>query len=187
MSVPSKVKLHIGPIAHTVLMVIAATGIIAVAVCAPNAMQILKPFFKEKKYSPKQAIQRNIESLIRSGLITYALDAKGAQTLELTRRGKWEVMLRKKFDTRQKKKWDGMWRVVIFDIPNEKEKLRHELRRGMRLYGFHLLQKSVWVYPYPCDDFVVLLREHLELFDGVIYLTVARIENNNELRKQFKL
>ncbi len=179
---------HIGPIADAVLAMIAVTGVVAVAICAPNAFQILKPFFKKKKYSPKQAINRNIESLVRTGLIKYSHDDKGNATLELTRKGRWMSMLRKPLDIHaEKKKWDGKWRVVIFDIPNEKGRLRAELRRGMQLYGFHLLQKSVWIYPYGCDDFVTLLREHLDLAQGVVYLTVSQIEQSDTLRKEFKI
>ncbi len=41
-------KLHIGPIANAILAVVATTGIVAVTVCAPNAFQLLKPFFKKR-------------------------------------------------------------------------------------------------------------------------------------------
>ena len=180
-------QIHIGPVTQAVLGVIAVAGVISLAVCAPNALQILKPFFKKKKYSPQQSVKRNIESLIRTGLVEKSIDTQGNVILRLTRRGSWENLIRTSNPLHSKKKWDGQWRIVIFDVPNTKEKLRLELRRGMGLYGFHLLQKSVWVYPYACDEFVTLLRDHLELSENVLYFTVSNIENSKELRKEFQI
>lgn len=180
-------RVRLGAVTEAVLATVAVTGMVTVAVCAPNALQILKPFFKKRKYVPKYAIERNIESLVRSGLIQRKRSAKGEEVLTLTRRGHWESLIRKKLDVRRSLKWDKKWRIVIFDVPNSKGKLRTELTRGMRLYGFHMLQKSVWIYPYPCDDFVAVLREHLELTDDVLYLTVSLLENDARYRRKFKV
>jgi phenylacetic acid degradation operon negative regulatory protein len=83
--------------------------------------------------------------------------------------------------------WDGIWRVVVFDVPNEKTKVRNELRRAMKLYGFKLLQRSVWVYPYKCNDFTALLKSHLGTSNDVLYMEVKYIENDRLLRKEFAL
>lgn len=181
------VKIRIGPVAEVILLTIATVGVVSIAICAPNALQLLKPFFKKKKYSPKQAVSRSIESLVRTGLVKKIINKDGEVMLELTNKGKWESCIRRIDSGESNKRWDKRWRVVIFDVPNEENKHRAELTRGMRLYGFQLLQKSVWVYPYPCDDFIALLREHLELKENVIYLTTFSIENDNLLRKSFDL
>ncbi len=80
-----------------------------------------------------------------------------------------------------------LWRVIIFDVPQTKSKLRHELRRAVKLYGFKMIQQSVWVYPYACDDFVGILKKHLGLSHDVLYMKVAFIENDKQLRKEFEL
>ena len=187
-NIPITRRQRIGPIAEVILASIALTGILAVAVCAPNALQLLKPFFKKKKYSARRAVENSVESLVTTGLVRYSFNKEGVPILELTTKGKWESGLRH-FTTIFKKKsvWDKKWRVAIFDVPNIQRNLRDELRRGMRLYGFHLLQKSVWVYPYVCDDFVKILREHLKISDAVLHMTVSEIENAKMLRKEFKL
>lgn len=180
-------KIRVGAIAYTVLQVVAAAGIVTVAVCAPNALQLLKPYLKKKKYEPKQAVYKSIESLIRTGLVRRTHRPDGEPVLELTTRGKWEAYIRGSgVEVRAKKKtWDGKWRIVIFDIPDAKARLRGELRRGMKLFGFHQLQKSVWVYPYSCDDFILVLKTHLELGDSVVYLTTNSIDADTALRKEF--
>ena len=178
-------KVHIGPVAEVVLTTIALAGVVTLAVCAPNAMILLKPFLKEKKYSPKRAVNKSIESLVRTGLVEKKINENGEVTLELTKRGRWESLIRGNLE--KKPVWDNKWRIVIFDVPDTKSKLRDELRRGMRLYGFQLLQKSVWIYPYPCDDFVKIIREYLEIKEDVLQVTAVSFEQDKMYRKLFKL
>jgi len=45
----------------------------------------------------------------------------------------------------KKFKWDGVWRVVIFDIPEENKRVRYVLRETLKILGFRPLQKSVWI------------------------------------------
>ena len=180
-------RIRIGPVAQVLLGTIAGAGIITIAVCAPNALQLLKPFFKNKKYSSKQVINRNIESLVLTGLVKKTISIDGEVVLELTRRGVWESAIHSVNTYPKKPVWDGKWRVVIFDVPNTQSKLRGELTRGMRMYGFKLLQKSVWIYPYQCDDFVKMLRTHLELKDSVLHMTVSSMEDEKKWKKSFKL
>jgi len=42
-------------------------------------------------------------------------------------------------------KWDGRWRIVIFDIPEQRRVIRNLLRRNLKKWGFTHLQKSVWI------------------------------------------
>ena len=42
-------------------------------------------------------------------------------------------------------KWDGKWRVVIFDIPEVNKRIRQALRETLKVLGFWPLQKSVWI------------------------------------------
>jgi hypothetical protein len=180
-------KFRIGPVGEAVLLAVGAAGFLAVAIVAPNALQLFSPLLKKKKRSPKQEVGRNIESLLQKKLMKRVVDAQGNVSLTLTRRGQWEYTLRHTRLEPKQKKWDKRWRVVVFDVPNTKGNVRSELRRGMKLFGFRMIQRSVWVYPYPCDDFIVILRSHLGVGSDVLYMTVDTIENDFELRREFKL
>lgn len=41
--------------------------------------------------------------------------------------------------------WDGKWRIVIFDIPEQRRIIRNLFRRNLKKWGFKHLQKSVWI------------------------------------------
>ena len=51
-----------------------------------------------------------------------------------------------------KRRWDGRWRLVVFDVPQVKAGARAKLRRYLRSRGFGFLQNSVWITPDPLTD-----------------------------------
>lgn len=180
-------KERIGPVGEAILASIAVVGVVSILALFPGITYALAPFIKKKKYPRKQTIQKSVKSLVKAGLVSEKISKSGTVTLELTQKGKWEALLRTKSLDTKKEKWDMLWRVIVFDVPQTKSKLRFELRRAMRLYGFKMLQQSVWVYPYACDDFIGVLKKHLGLSHDVLYMKVSFIENDKHLRNEFKL
>lgn len=86
------------------------------------------------------------------------------------------------------KRWDKKWRLIIFDIPEEKRIRRDAFRGKLKELGFYLLQKSVWIYPYPCQKEVKLLREFFNLTEKNLRMfEVNKLENDKFLKKIFKL
>lgn len=72
-------------------------------------------------------------------------------------------------------KWDKKWRVVIFDIPRELDKERGKFRRKLRWLGFAMLQESVFVFPYPCEEEISDLTRDLGVGDYVDVITAESI------------
>ncbi|MDO8543309.1 MAG: PaaX family transcriptional regulator C-terminal domain-containing protein [Opitutaceae bacterium] len=70
------------------------------------------------------------------------------------------------------RRWDGRWRLVMFDVPEHENRRRVELRRALRVLRFGYLQNSVWISPRPMDQIRRQLRdaeinpESLVLFEG---------------------
>lgn len=185
-----KRNVKIGPIGEAILSILVAGTLVTTVAMFPGVVYIIAPFIKKKKYSPRQAISKNLESLITSGLVIQTKNTEGKISLQLTKKGAWEAMLRHQTlptARNEKKDWDGIWRVVIFDVPNVKNIQRSDLRRAMRMYGFKPLQKSAWVYPFECDNFIALLKSHLGVSHDVLYMKASYIENDRYLRKEFLL
>jgi len=51
-----------------------------------------------------------------------------------------------------KRRWDGLWRMVVFDLPETKSAARKKLRRFLKDSGFGYLQNSVWISPDPLSE-----------------------------------
>ena len=53
--------------------------------------------------------------------------------------------------------------------------------------GFVRLQDSVWVYPYDCEDLIVLLKADFKIGKDVLYMIVDELQGDWERRKEFGL
>ena len=73
-----------------------------------------------------------------------------------------------------KRPWDGLWRIVAFDIPEKDASLRTRLRRRLHEHRFGWLQNSVWISPDPVDEFRARLNE-MRLLPDSLTLLEARL------------
>ena len=85
------------------------------------------------------------------------------------------------------RRWDGKWRLVIFDIKEEHKYLRQKVRNLVSQFGFQRLQDSVWVYPYDAEEVIALLKANLKIGAEVLYVIADAIEYDKLLREQFDL
>jgi DNA-binding transcriptional regulator PaaX len=58
-------------------------------------------------------------------------------------------------------KKDGVWKLVIFDVPEKHKKVRNILRAKLNQLGFKKWQNSIWASPYELDTEIE--KEFLEL------------------------
>ena len=69
--------------------------------------------------------------------------------------------------------WDGLWRLVVYSLPESKRDLRHALRGQLTWLGFGPLAPATWLSPhdrraeleYICDELGI--RTHVEIFSGM--------------------
>lgn len=85
-----------------------------------------------------------------------------------------------------KNKWDGKWRFLMFDIPESRKNAREAFRDKLKQLGFFQFQKSVWVYPYQCQDEIDFISEVFEIAPYITIITV-KIDNDRPLRNHFSL
>lgn len=102
----------------------------------------------EDKYNKKE-IYNTVYRLIQQEL----LDAEGKQ-YTITQRGR--QFIHKYFP-----KKDGIWKIIIFDIPEKKRYIRTVLRSRLESLGFKKWQNSIWISPYAIDPSIE--EELLEL------------------------
>jgi len=174
-----------------ILTTIGVAGVISMAVLAPNALQSLLLFGvgQRKKYDKRYYFNKTVDRLERQRLVKLVKNKNGISCVRLTQKG---IDQLKKYELSElkidkPKKWDSKYRVVIFDIKEWKRGIRDELRTWLLHLGFVRLQNSVWVYPYDCEDVLILLKSNFKIEKEVLYLTVDKIENDHWLQKEFGL
>ena len=153
-----------------------------------NAVQCFKMFNGSKKYSKKQ-ISSAVDSIKRQKLIEYVADQNGKTIVKITKKG--EIRLRAfaidLIEIKKPKKWDGKWRLAMFDIPMRFTKGREALRYHLKDLNFVQFQKSAWIYPYPCEDEIIFIADFFGIGKYVEVLTVENVLRDEKLRKHFHL
>jgi len=176
-----------GYVKDAVLAAVGLSGLLLVAMAAPNAIQLLGKTSIGKRF--KDQTLTTLSRLAKEGLIKFEKHG-GKRYARITEKGRKVLALeqqKKALQAQAKKRWDRRYRIVIFDIAEVRRSIRIRLREAMRAAGFVRLQDSVWVYPYDCEDFTALLKADLHIGREVIYIIAESIENDGWLREQFNL
>ena len=174
-------------IQHAVLATIAVTGIVAFAAVAGNALRLMD-YLPNNKYNLRYRAKSAAGRLVAKGLVVW-VERDGKKYLRVTPAGRKALIFEQAKITlkNQKRKWDGRWRMVVFDVPERRRSIRNRLRAVMQEIGFVRLQDSVWVYPHDCEDFIALLKAELKIGKDVLYAIADTIEHDKLLRKHFNL
>jgi phenylacetic acid degradation operon negative regulatory protein len=124
-------------------------------------------------WASRQDLLRQLRRFEREQYLESQSDALGRRIYRLTENGRLTALGGNDPELRWKRHWDGRWRLVIFDIPESKNKLRVRLRRSLQEQHFGYLQNSVWITPDPIDEFSVTFSgaahnvESLILMEGL--------------------
>lgn len=173
-------------VAKMILKAVAIGGVTLFVASSPHgARKLIDGFKKEQKRREKYYANAVTRKLLKTGMIRVTerglleLSPKGYKQLAKLEMGD-EVIIKPK-------RWDGKYRLVIFDIPEREFRSRVAVRRQLLAWGFARLQNSVWVHPYDCEQAIGLLKTYFGLGNNVLYLIVDFIENDNWLKKDFGL
>lgn len=146
------------------------------------------PFKAYDKFreNDKESFRLELYRLQQEKIIKKYFDGK-EEFIEISIKGKKRL---KKYvidqlDIKQPKVWDKKWHIVIFDIPNSKNKSRDTLRHKLIEIGFIELQESVYVFPFDCRSEIIFLKNLLYLNPYVQYIIADRIETEVDLIKIF--
>ncbi|MBI4136162.1 MAG: CRISPR-associated endonuclease Cas2 [Candidatus Vogelbacteria bacterium] len=176
---------------QAVLATVGVAGVLMLAAVAPNCVQLLRYVIKSsgQRATRLYYIKSVVGRMADAGLVSFGKNNEGQTTIRLTDKGRKEL---KRYGIGTKviskpRRWDGKYRLIIFDIKEWKRNVRNELRNWLRQLGFLLLQRSVWVYPYECREVIVLLKAHFKIGREVLYITADEIENDRWLRQEFGL
>jgi hypothetical protein len=180
------------PIQTIVLRTLYAAGMIGTALVAPNMLRIF-PSLDPGKHKREELYGRIDQALYRlhkKKLITFVPTDGRRPLAGLTKRGKAEIekIVLGQYRITPMPVWDGKWRMVIFDIREKRRGVRQRLRCMLAGAGFVRLQDSVWVVPFPCDEFIQLMRAYFASGTGeLLYFTADGLEADHRLRDRFNL
>lgn len=129
---------------------------------------------KKKQDAPKEmTIRHSIWRLQKQGFVrreggVYNLTEKGRKLARYI----WSVK------KTAEKKWDGKYRVVIFDIPEKERRWRDWFRQELYLLSYKKLQESVFISKLSLTPELVKEIKRKKMGNCVNYLLVDKIYKN---------
>lgn len=167
-----------------ILHSVATVGILSIGLVAPSVIGAMSKMGILPKLRQKEYISSSAAKLTKRGLLKfengrYRLTAEGEKILR-----RWELS---SYELKKPRKWDGKWRMIIFDIPEKKRRIRKQITALFNQAGFHRLQDSVWVYPYNCEDIIGLMKTDFGVGKEILYVIADEIENDKHFRHEFGL
>ena len=182
-------RYRIGSVQKKILLLLLTSGTLLLTHSPRTYYRALGLVPKAWKEIDRESLRKAIEALDRSKLVDIRDRSDGTTVMTLSENGRKRALLYN-FDTMsipQPKRWDGRWRLVLFDIPEKKKKARDALRFKLRQLGFHELQKSVFVHPYPCHNEIEFLIEMYMLRRHVCTAELVAVSHEPLLKQKFHL
>lgn len=127
-----------------------------------------------------RAAKANFESRMKKAGYIEKIVKDGKTYFRLTDKGRQRIIEDIPLLRYQRKPWDRFWRVAIFDIPKERNKIRDKLREKLKELGFGMLQKSVYITPFEITDIINDFLEEQKLDEEVMLLRMERLSGESE-------
>src|SRR5687768_9753700 len=118
---------------------------LAESTVVPRPMSRVGESFEGWAY--RKGLRRELERLEYRAWLERTPAGKGLRAAEricrLTERGRLVVLGGRDPEAYWNRPWDGTWRLLVFDLPQEKASARKYLRSFLKQSQFGMLQKSV--------------------------------------------
>ena len=179
----------LGPAQKKLLILLVGATSMGLTYSFSKQLWILKQMGREWNKVNRQALRRAIESLYKRKLIDIKENSDGSTQIFITKSGKIKSLVYDidKMTIKKPKIWDKKWRMVIFDIPENYKKAREAMRRHLKNLGFYQLQKSVFVFPFECENEIDFVIEYFNVRSYVRLVLAGEIDNSLHLRKIFNI
>ena len=174
---------------NKLLKVLVVGGVVTIAAINPFfgllTAKVIEEELKKRKW---RGLRNSLYYLKHRGFVEVEQDADGLYSVKATDAGKLQA---EKYDLddisiKVPKKWDKQWRLVIFDIPADKQKGRLALLSKLKQLGFIMLQKSVWAHPFECQNEVAVLARAFEVDKYIQHLVCSNVSSSEYLKGEFE-
>ena len=178
---------------HQLLKALATSGAVGGVVILASfnpyfGLKAIGAINKELKKRKWREVNQRLNRFKQRGLAKVIQNADGSFSVLLTRNGQKEV-IKYDLDTiniKKQTRWDGIWRIFLFDIPVNKKAARSALLGKLKELGFVMLQRSVWTHPYPCRDELAIIAKAFEIKPYISFHEAHNISYEDKIITDFE-
>ena len=129
----------LGTIQQKVLMLLLGRLALSFARSPKQQFRIMRDIKKEWKDIERRSLVRAIKNLYESQLVVKRENKDGSMSVILTSEGRERALSfnLEKMQIQAPSKWDGKWRIVLFDIPENNKRKRDVFRCCLKRLNFY--------------------------------------------------
>ena len=133
---------------------------------------------KENKY----AISRAIKNLAKAGYVEFR-NSDNQKFVKITAKGKAKLntILLEGDDALVSQTWDGFWRIIILDIPEERKSERESLRYLLKKANFVCIKNTVWISPLPYENLFTNIKNDLGFSTELMIIVTDKLDSATNL------
>jgi len=131
--------------------------------------------------SVSYAVTRSLKGLKEGGLIEQISSAKN-EYARLTKEGKKRMhTLQLDSDTTLvNTTWDGFWRIILLDLPENRKSERESLRYLLKKAGFVCLKNTAWISPFPFEHLFTNIKKDLGLSTEMMIIVTQFVDEETK-------
>ena len=128
------------------------------------------------------AIARSVKNLVDSGCAEIH-NSENQKFLKITQKGKNKLNCIKLEggDALVSTSWDGFWRIIILDLPENRKSEREALRYLLKKANFVCVKNTVWISPLPYENLFTNLKKDLGLETELMIIVTDKIDPETNL------
>jgi len=136
----------------------------------------------KKDTKASYAIARSVKNLVESGLAEIH-NSENQKFLKITKKGrnKFNCIKLEGEDALVSTAWDGFWRIIILDIPEERKNEREALRYLLKKANFVCIKNTVWISPFPYENLFTNIKKDLGLSTGLMIIVTDKLDPETNL------
>jgi DNA-binding transcriptional regulator PaaX len=184
-----KIMYKFGPVQKKILLALLGGVVLGSSSSPRQYFRTFRALRKDWQKIKQENFERSIKRLAVEKLVEEKILPDKSIKLILTEKGKKQArrlnLLGSSINFKKPERWDGKWRLVLFDIPEKDRVFRDILREHLRELKFYKLQHSVFISPYPFEKQLLELVEIYSAQPYVRVITATEIDNEREIRKHF--
>jgi len=129
----------------------------------------------------RYSVTRTLKNLKKSGLIEK-ISSGQRDYARLTTEGRKKANLLKLENDNAlvSSTWDGYWRIILLDLPEERKNERESLRYLLKKAGFVALKNSVWISPYPFEYLFMNIKKDLSLSTELMIIVTQFVDEETK-------
>ena len=136
---------------------------------------------KGKDAKTSYALTRALKNLVESGCAEiYKTERKNYAKITAQGKNRLNALILENTDALVPQTWDGFWRIVLLDLPENRKSERESLRYLLKKAGFVCLKNSAWISPFPYEHLFTNIKKDLGLTTEMMIIVTQFIDEETK-------